>query len=273
MLWKLRAISGHSGLSERHPTIVGVVVPAAGAGLRRRADRCGTCGSQLVYSQNKGNGGIYEYFVCPRNQRSECPQGYKPVDLVEAAIEDHYATVPFSEAEREEVRKEVTDDLGKRVATAHQAIFNALVICDEAITGAEFTEPFAALRALHDAVRGLPSSTGPLAERRKRRQRCPENSKGPDPYWGREPFRVGSISETLVRMRGLEPPPGCPDTDLNRARLPIPPHPRGMRRYRRRNQWAGRVRFCSIVLRRVGRLGGCFASLGAVVLRRYRPGD
>jgi hypothetical protein len=27
-------------------------------------------------------------------------------------------------------------------------------------------------------------------------------------------------------MRGLEPPPGCPDTDLNRARLPIPPHPR-----------------------------------------------
>src|SRR5947209_12731327 len=30
-----------------------------------------------------------------------------------------------------------------------------------------------------------------------------------------------------MRMRGLEPPPGCPDTDLNRARLPIPPHPRG----------------------------------------------
>jgi hypothetical protein len=29
-----------------------------------------------------------------------------------------------------------------------------------------------------------------------------------------------------MRMRGLEPPPGYPDTDLNRARLPIPPHPR-----------------------------------------------
>ena len=27
-------------------------------------------------------------------------------------------------------------------------------------------------------------------------------------------------------MRGLEPPRGCPHTDLNRARLPIPPHPR-----------------------------------------------
>ncbi len=30
-----------------------------------------------------------------------------------------------------------------------------------------------------------------------------------------------------MRMRGLEPPRGCPHTDLNRARLPIPPHPRG----------------------------------------------
>src|SRR6266851_682386 len=32
---------------------------------------------------------------------------------------------------------------------------------------------------------------------------------------------------TAMRMRGLEPPRGYPHTDLNRARLPIPPHPRG----------------------------------------------
>jgi hypothetical protein len=31
----------------------------------------------------------------------------------------------------------------------------------------------------------------------------------------------------LVRMRGLEPPRAFAHTDLNRARLPIPPHPRG----------------------------------------------
>jgi hypothetical protein len=36
----------------------------------------------------------------------------------------------------------------------------------------------------------------------------------------------GFSPKILMRMRGLEPPPGCPDTDLNRARLPIPPHPR-----------------------------------------------
>ena len=30
-------------------------------------------------------------------------------------------------------------------------------------------------------------------------------------------------------MRGLEPPRACAHTDLNRARLPIPPHPLGSR--------------------------------------------
>ena len=28
-----------------------------------------------------------------------------------------------------------------------------------------------------------------------------------------------------MRVRGLEPPPGCPDMALNHARLPVPPHP------------------------------------------------
>jgi hypothetical protein len=31
----------------------------------------------------------------------------------------------------------------------------------------------------------------------------------------------------VMRMRGLEPPRPYGHTDLNRARLPIPPHPRG----------------------------------------------
>ena len=32
----------------------------------------------------------------------------------------------------------------------------------------------------------------------------------------------------MVRVKGLEPSRGCPHTDLNRTRLPIPPHPRGL---------------------------------------------
>jgi hypothetical protein len=39
--------------------------------------------------------------------------------------------------------------------------------------------------------------------------------------------RCSEAFGTAMRMRGLEPPRGFPHTDLNRARLPIPPHPRG----------------------------------------------
>ena len=260
--------------------------------------RCGTCGSQLVYSRNKGNGGIYEYFVCPKNQRGQCPQSYQPVDVVEAAIEAHYATVALSAEERTQVREAIVKDLGEKVATAqqeiercravlqeikeqerkllhmhyderisnelfdeeqarirerrkdaegliarlsvrhedivatldlaleilyedlpelyrraddqirrliNQAIFNALYVCDETISDAEFAEPFAALRALHAAIRALPSSNRKADQRR---QNCPANAKGPNPYRDRDLSRVGSITEHLVRPSGLEPPLG-----------------------------------------------------------------
>jgi hypothetical protein len=80
-----------------------------------------------------------------------------------------------------------------------------------------------------------------------------------------------------MRMRGLEPPPGFPDTDLNRARLPIPPHPRGdakISHTRAKGRWMagrcsregrwGKLRRCSGG-GAAGKLRGCFASLGAVV--------
>jgi site-specific DNA recombinase len=84
--------------------------------------RCGSCGSQLVYSRHKGNGGIYEYFVCPKNQRGQCQQGYQPVDLVEAAVERHYIGVGLSDDEREHVREAITKDLGDRIALAQQEV-------------------------------------------------------------------------------------------------------------------------------------------------------
>ena len=84
--------------------------------------RCGSCGSQLVYSRHNGNGGIYEYFVCPKNQRGRCQQGYQPVDLGEAAVEEHYATVGLSDDGRERVREAITKDLGDRIALAQQEV-------------------------------------------------------------------------------------------------------------------------------------------------------
>jgi site-specific DNA recombinase len=260
--------------------------------------RCGTCGSRLVYSRNKGNGGHYEYFVCPRNQRGECPQRYQPVDLVEAAIEDHYATVPLSEAEREDIRQAVTISLGKRVATAqqevdrcrgvleevkeqerklltmhyedrisgelfdeeqtrlrrrrqdaedliarvslnfddalttldlaleiigedlhdlylrgndtirrliNQALFKALYVCDEAITETDLAEPFAEIRALHEAICALPASAPDLAQAIARAETGRESAKAPVLQEEREPLAVGSISDVMVELVGLEP--------------------------------------------------------------------
>jgi site-specific DNA recombinase len=93
--------------------------------------RCGICGSGLTYSRNKGNGGYYEYFVCPKNQHGECSQGYQPVDLVEAAVEQHYATVGLSEPERERVRRAIAEDLGERVSTVRQEVDRCEGILDQ----------------------------------------------------------------------------------------------------------------------------------------------
>ena len=40
--------------------------------------------------------------------------------------------------------------------------------------------------------------------------------------------RRARLGLTVMRMRGLEPPRAFAHTDLNRARLPIPPHPRAV---------------------------------------------
>ena len=264
--------------------------------------RCGTCGCRLVYSRNKGNGGTYEYFVCPKNQRGQCPQGYQPVDLVEAAVEDYYTGVPFSDAEREEIRKAITIDLGERAATAqqeidrcrgvlqdikeqerkllhmhyedritgelfddeqtrlrhrrqdaetlidrlnlrfadinetldialeilgedlqdiylqaedgirrliNQAIFKALYICDETITKADLAGPFAELRTFHNTLRGIISTTPHPTPATALASTLPQNAKTPAPWRERGSLDVGSISDVLVELVGIEPTTSC----------------------------------------------------------------
>jgi site-specific DNA recombinase len=264
--------------------------------------RCGTCGYRLVYSRHKGNGGTYEYFVCPRNQRGKCPQSYQPVDLVETAIEDHYATISLTDTEREEIRRAISEDLGERVATAkheidrcrgvlraikeqerkllnmhyedritgelfddeqtrlrhqredaealitrlnlsyqdiaetlalaleilgedlhdlyqraddtvrrllNQAIFNALYVCDETITKAELAGPFAELRTFHNALRGIQNTTPDPTPATILASTLPQNAKAPVPWGEREPLDVGSISNVLVELVGIEPTTSC----------------------------------------------------------------
>ncbi len=130
------------------------------------------------------------------------------------------------------------------------SFFKQLLIDDYGMVSGELAEPFdlllgedlrrAAVAQASDELRDAVDE----ALRRRASHRLPaQNDRRPQE---RETLggaaatsaisrRGGFSPNILVRMRGLEPPPGFPDTDLNRARLPIPPHPRasgGRRRYR-----------------------------------------
>jgi site-specific DNA recombinase len=140
------------------------------------------------------------------------------------------------------------------------AFFKRLLIDDEGMVSGELAEPFELLlgeelrrAAVAQASDELREAVDEALRRRASEGLFAPNEQRPQ---GLEALvgagatstvdECGGFSpNTLVRMRGLEPPPGFPDTDLNRARLPIPPHPRGgaERRYRtgaRRAQRAGR---------------------------------
>jgi site-specific DNA recombinase len=215
------------------------------------------------------------------------------VDLVEAVVEKHYASVALTDLERDEIRKALAEDLGERVSTArheiercqrvldeikeqerkllnmhyedrisselfddeqvrlrqrrqnvetlierlgvgyqdvaetldlaleiisedlhglyrraddtirrliNQAIFKALYLSDEEITRAELAEPFIQLRTLQNNMRCVvdaATAEKPLSGRR--------TAKGSRPSRGQEPLDVGSISDVMVELVGLEP--------------------------------------------------------------------
>lgn len=78
------------------------------------------------------------------------------------------------------------------------------------------------LRTSKLSVWPLGESGGTLGEGNSLRRVCQFST----PKTGRTWMRPGPVQERKkVRVRGLEPPPGCPDMALNHARLPVPPHP------------------------------------------------
>jgi site-specific DNA recombinase len=88
---------------------------------------CHHCGCRLTYSRNRGNGGVYSYFICVSHQRRGCEQGAQRVEAIEAAIEQHYRTVNFSLADRERVMAAIEQHLAKLASTSEQE----LARCDQ----------------------------------------------------------------------------------------------------------------------------------------------
>ena len=83
---------------------------------------CHHCDHRLTFSRNKGNGGVYEYFVCPLHQRQGCPATYQRMEAVEAAIEDHYQTIALSLTDRDRVMAVLEQRLAKLAATSKQEL-------------------------------------------------------------------------------------------------------------------------------------------------------
>jgi len=65
---------------------------------------CLECNRRLTFTKATGNGGVYEYFVCYGKQHANCSQASHRVAAVEAAVEDHYATLKMSDEERQYIR-------------------------------------------------------------------------------------------------------------------------------------------------------------------------
>ena len=83
---------------------------------------CGGCGLRLTYSQNSGNGGTYEYFVCPSKQRRQCDQPYHRVEVVEAAIERYYRNVQLSKARQQRIRAAIKARLDEMSAISEREV-------------------------------------------------------------------------------------------------------------------------------------------------------
>ncbi|MGB3952854.1 MAG: recombinase family protein [Solirubrobacterales bacterium] len=79
---------------------------------------CGRCGSSLIYSRNKGNGGLYEYFICMGQKRGECNLPHQRAEAIAAAIERLYGWVQLSARSRQVIAKGKHGYLG----IAHAAI-------------------------------------------------------------------------------------------------------------------------------------------------------
>lgn len=74
---------------------------------------CGHCGSRLIFTKIRGNGGLYDYFLCSGKQskRTDCTMRYLPAADVEAAVQEHYREIEITEPRVNELRRFIAETL------------------------------------------------------------------------------------------------------------------------------------------------------------------
>jgi site-specific DNA recombinase len=87
---------------------------------------CGECGGRLLYTQNRGKGGLYEYFSCinrsSRRTGGGCHTSHYPAHLIERELEKHYRTVRLTQKVRDAVWADVRSDAAERTAVVDREI-------------------------------------------------------------------------------------------------------------------------------------------------------
>jgi site-specific DNA recombinase len=87
---------------------------------------CAACGGRLLYTKNRGKGGLYEYFSCinrfSRRTGGRCHTSHYPVQLVARAVEEHYRTVELAQEVRDAVWADVRNDTAERAEVVAREI-------------------------------------------------------------------------------------------------------------------------------------------------------
>ena len=86
-------------------------------------ERCHKAGkrSRFVYTEAKGKGGTYAYYLCRGRQDSHCDMPYLPVSLVEEYVERHIRTLSLGSNFTQSTEAEITQALDNQQALIRQS--------------------------------------------------------------------------------------------------------------------------------------------------------
>ncbi|TWE12566.1 recombinase family protein [Rudaeicoccus suwonensis] len=85
-------------------------------------DRCAKAGrnARLIYTEAKGRGGTYAYYLCRGRQDGVCDLPYLPVDRVEDAVARHYVTLGLPTDFLTEIREAIDQNMASESASIRE---------------------------------------------------------------------------------------------------------------------------------------------------------
>ncbi len=88
---------------------------------------CSECDQRLIFSRNKGRGGVYDYFFCMgrRDKQKRCTRSYIAVTSVEDGVIDFYRSLQLSVARAAVIREAIICELAGQTEQATRDVTEA----------------------------------------------------------------------------------------------------------------------------------------------------